>query len=158
MSILTIGDGIIQLSDILEVSDRKMSVTVTEYKKNPEPKPEKGFFKKLLYSERISYQKTYSFSCVVIKVKDGVQAYTDSNGYHSYQRYTFYTIYHDKDFKKYAKILGNSDDPNIIEKLCNIGMDRGLGYWLVPDYLDTHMKYDPTIKNKSDFINKYFNG
>lgn len=155
MAILNIGDGIIHSSDILEVSNRKMSVTVTEHKKNPEPKPQKGFFKKLMYSDVISYQKTYTFSCVVIKVKNGFQSYSDSSGSHMYQRHTFYTIYHDKDFKKYAKILGNSDDPNLIEKLCNIGMDRGLGYWLVPDYLDTHMKYDPEIKNKKDFIERY---
>ena len=113
----------------------------------------KGFFAKLAYSEKIYYDETKTFSCVILKVKSGTQIRGkvdgDGNfsGYNN-QLYDFYTIY---------------NDLNIIEFLVNNEsntLEVG-NFYAYPgvlkhsNYANTNMRYDSYIKTKQDFIERY---
>lgn len=175
MSKIMIGDCIINTEDIVEVSEKEISFSIKKYKPNPNPKPEKGFLKKLFYSNEITYYETEKYPCWVLKVFNGTQTvlpdnsdtdtiYIGSASYGTHKTYRFYTIYNDVKFLKNCKdlygelkddLLGDEARSKIIQKLCEIGMLRTLYGWQYPDHLDTCMQLDTSIKCKADVISKY---
>ena len=157
MSILMIGNKIIDIADIVEIEEKNITFSIKYTKKNPEPKPS-GFFARMMYSDTIEYFEDESYFCLVLKVKDGIQmrGKTDSSGnvsMTSNQLYDFYAVYNDKNL--IDRVQRDIDAGNT-EKVCEIGnYFIYFGMLRHPDFLTTNTHFDETIKTKQDFIKKY---
>jgi len=163
-TIIMLGNAVVNTSDIVNIEEKKVTFNITKTKPNPQPKPTKGFFKKLFYSDTIEYTVQETYTCLILKVKAGVQKVVHSkpkddetdifiNGSYSSsttnQLYDFYTIYNDKNFYNRVVEHGNR------EILCEIGNYPTLNGLYYPDYPNTNMTFDESIKTKEDFFNMY---
>lgn len=157
--ILLFGNtNVVSISDIVEIEEKNVSFSIRKTKKNPEPKPTKGFFAKLTYSDTITYYETKSYTCLILKVKGGTQmrGKVDDDGnvsMRSNQLYDFYTIYNDKgliDGVKQDLDDGNSEK---IREIGNFFAYPGILHY--SDYLNTNILFDKDISSKKDFIEKY---
>ena len=157
--ILLFGDcNIVNICDITEIEEKTVTFSVRKQKKNPEPKPTKGFFAKLAYSETITYYEKESYNCLILKVKGGTQlrGKMDDDGnvsMRSNQLYDFYTIFNNENLVKRVQEdidMGNKD--KIIE-IGNFFAYPGILHY--SDYLNTNMLLDKNISSKKDFIEKY---
>ena len=103
---LLFGDcNVVDIRDIVEIEEKTLSFSIEKQKKNPEPKPVKGFLAKLLYSETITYYEEEHYNCLILKVKGGMQmrGKVDGDGnvsMRSNQLYDFFTIYNDETLVK----------------------------------------------------------
>jgi len=164
-SIIMLGNSVIDVEDIVNIEEKTITFNIKKTKPNPQPKPTKGFFKKLFYSETIEYTVPETYSYLILKVKAGVQKVVHSKpkdgeteiyigGTYSQtttnQLYDFYTVYSDRNF--YNRVVEYGDR----QILCEIGNYPTLGGNLYyTDYANTNMEFDPTIKTKKDFFNRY---
>ena len=157
MAILLFGDSIIDSEDIVEVSEKNITFNVKHTKKNPKPKP-KGFFAKMAYSDTVTYFEEESYFFLKLKVKSRVQmrGKVDDNGnvsMQSNQVYDFYTVCNDK---KLIDRVRQDIAAGSTEKGCEIGnYFIYFGMLRFPNYVDTNVLVDETIKSKRDFIEKY---
>lgn len=160
--IILIGDNIVNTEDIVSIEEKSMSFSIAHEKPNPEPKPSKGFFKKLAYSDTITEYTYEKYSYLVLKVKAGTQTVLPENkssnddtisigraSYGTHQLYTFYMVYNDENFMNRLKNNQTED------RLIAVGNYRTLGGLKFPNYLKTNTMYDSEIASKSDFVNKY---
>ena len=157
MGILLFGDEIIETRDIVEIKEKYITFNVKHTKENPEPSP-KGFFAKIFYSDTITYYEQETYFCLELKVKGGVQmrGRADESGnisMKSNQLYDFYTVCNDKNLIRRVKEDVASGST---EKLCEIGnYFVYFGMLCYPDYLNTNVMVDESIKSRSDFVKKY---
>ena len=159
MSYLEIDKRIISTTDIVEIEEKLVTVQEEKQVKNPEPKPQKGFFAKMLYSETITKTIERKFSVVVIKVKAGMQVVTHTDQEtgatrnSSHQLFDFFAVCKDRDFCGAVMRASNRKDVEIEigNYYCYPGMLR------YPDYITTNVLIDPEICSKADFMRKYMN-
>ena len=157
--ILLFGDcNIVNICDIVDIEEKTVSFSIKKKKKNPEPKPTKGFFAKLAYSDTIIYYEEETYKCLIIKVKGGTQmrGNIDDNGnvsLHSNQLYDFYTIYNDENLVKRVQEDLDAENSEKIREIGNFFAYPGILHY--PDYLNTNMLLDKDISSKKDFIEKY---
>jgi len=179
-----IGDCFVHPDDIVSISERNVTLNVKKRKPNPKPKP-KGILGKALYSSTITVMEKHSYHVLVLKVEAGTQTVLPDPDEHSdfsvgrgsygtHQLYKFYAVCDNanliKDAKELQKELDGigSGDLNhqlsssqeerrttIIKALTEIGMDRALYGWVDPNFLDTSIMVDKSIRTKQDFIDKY---
>ena len=157
MHYLLIGDAIIDPSDIVEIEEKEISFSVKHTRKNPKPKPS-GFFASFSYSDTITTHKTETFTCLILKVKGGVQmrgkvSESGSVSMQSNQLYDFYTICNNK---RVIDLLQQDIDNGNTDKICEFGnYFVYFGVLCYDNYLETNTKIDEQIKSKKDFISKY---
>ena len=157
--ILLFGDtNVVSTSDIVEIEEKIVSFSVQKTKKNPEPKPTKGFFAKLMYSDTITYYERKSYTCLVLKVRGGTQmrGKVDDDGnvsLRSNQLYDFYTVYNDKGLVDAVKKDIEDGKNEKIREIGNFFAYPGVLYY--SDYLNTNMLFDKDVSSKKDFIEKY---
>lgn len=176
MAKIMIGDYLVHPSDIVSISERDVTLSVKIKKPNPKPKPN-GLFGKAFYSSTVTVMEKHKYHILVLKVAAGTQAVLPDPDDHSdfsvgrgsygtHQVYKFYTICDNAKFVTDAKALKKELDnvdfkpteerrSSIIKSLTELGMDRALYGWVDPDYLDTSVMIDKTIKSKQEFIDKY---
>lgn len=156
---LLFGDcNVVDVRDIVEIEEKTISFSVEKKKKNPEPKPAKGFLAKLLYSEIITYYEEEHYSCLILKVKGGTQmrGKVDNDGnvsLRSNQLFDFFTIYNDENLVKRVQEDLDSDKNEKIREIGNFFAYPGVLHY--SDYLHTNMLLDKDISTKADFIEKY---
>lgn len=157
MAILLFGDTIVHPEDIVEVSEQTISFNVKHTKKNPKPKP-KGFFAKMAYSDTVTYTEEETYFFLKLKVKGRVQmlGQVDDSGnvsMKSNQVYDFYTVCNNK---KLIDRVRQDVVADRTDKVCEIGnYFVYFGVLCYPNYVDTNVMVDETIKSKRDFIEKY---
>lgn len=148
-------NNVVNIDDIVDFEEKTITLSIAHTKKNPTPKPTKGFLAKLMYSDTITYHENESYFCLILKVKRGTQMIgnVDSSGNlsaRSNQLYGFFTIYNDEKFL--MRLKGNNSNERQIE-IGNFYHYPGVLHY--PDYLNTNMMLDQDIKSKDDFVNKY---
>ena len=157
--ILLFGDSnVVTIRDIVEIEEKIVTFSIEKTKKNPNPKPTKGFFAKLAYSDTITYYENKNYTCLILKVKGGTQmrGSMDNNGnisMHSNQLYDFYTIYNDIGLIEDVKRDLDAGSSEKIREIGNFFSYPGILHY--SDYLNTNMLFDRDISSKKDFIEKY---
>lgn len=157
MSLLIIGDTIINQNDIVEIEEKAIKFSVKHTKKNPKPRPS-GFLARLAYSDTITSYTDESYTCIILKVKAGIQmrgkvSESGNVSMHSNQLYDFYTICSDPEM---IKLLQQDIADGKTEKICEFGnFFVYFGMLRYDNYLETNTLLDRNIKNKRDFIEKY---
>lgn len=157
MGILLFGSGIVSTDDIVEIKEKTIIFNIKHTKKNPQPKP-KGFFAKMAYSDTITYYKEEQYSFLELKVKGGVQMRGKVNesgsvSMTSNQLYDFYAVCNNKKLIQRVKEDIAAGSTN---KVCELGnYFVYFGILCYPDYLNTNVLVDESIKSKKDFIEKY---
>ncbi len=184
MGKIMIGDCFVHPDDIVSISERNVTLNVKKRKPNPKPKP-KGILGKALYSSTITIMEKHSYHVLVLKVEAGTQTVLPDpddrsdfsigrGSYGTHQLYKFYAVCDNanlikdaKELQKELKEIGTGDLSNplsgsqeerrssIIKALTELGMEMSFHGWLVPDFLDTSVMIDKSIKTKQDFIDKY---
>lgn len=176
MDKIIIGDYFINSDDIVSISERDVTLNVKEKKPNPKPKP-KGLLSKALYSSTITVMEKHKYHVLVLKVAAGTKTVlpdsddrsdfsVGSGSYGTHSVYKFYLVCDSaklvKDAKSLKKELEDADfgpseerKVSIIQTLTDLGMDRALYGWVEPNFLDTSVMIDKSIKSKQDFIEKY---
>ena len=156
--ILLFDNNIVHTSDIVEIEEKKITFSIAHTEKNPEPKPTRGFWAKLFYFDTITTYTDEAFTCIVLKVKGGVQMRGKTDEYgnttmHANQLYDFYAIYNDS---KLIQLVQKDIERGNTDKVCAMGnYYRYFEMLRYPNYLTTNTLFDSTIKNKADFIAKY---
>lgn len=157
MAILLFGNTIVHPEDVVEVLEKSITFNVKHTKKNPKPKPS-GFFAKMAYSDTVTYFEEETYFFLELKVKGRVQmrGQVDDNGnvsMKSNQLYDFYTVCNNEKLIDRVRqdIAAGSTD-----KVCEIGnYFVYFGILCYPNYVDTNVMVDETIKSKRDFVEKY---
>ena len=150
--------NIVNISDIVEIEKKTVSFSIRKTKKNPDPKPTKGFLAKLAYSDTITYYENESYTCLILKVKGETQmrGKVDGDGnvsMRSNQLYDFYTIYNDNGLVDAVKKDIENGKNEKIREIGNFFAYPGILYY--SDYLNTNMLFDKDVSSKKDFIEKY---
>ncbi len=157
MGILLFGNTIVDTTDIVEIEEKEIVFSVEHTKKNPKPKPT-GFFAKLAYSDTITYHEEESFSCIILKVKGGVQmrgkvSESGNVSMQSNQLYDFYTICNSK---RLIELLKQDIAEGKTDKICEFGnYFVYFGMLCYDNYLETNTLLDESIKTKQDFLSRY---
>ncbi len=157
MSILIIGNTAINPMDIVEIEETEITFSVKHTKKNPKPAPS-GFFARMAYSDTITSYTEETYSCIILKVKGGVQmrgkvSESGNVSMQSNQLYDFYTVCSDK---RMIKLLQDDIAEGNTDKICEFGnYFVYFGMLCYDDYLKTNTLLDESIKTKQDFIDKY---
>ena len=152
------GYNLVYTCDIVEIEEKTVTFSVRKTKKNPEPKPTKGFFAKLAYSDTITYYEHESYTCIILKVRGETQmkGKVDDDGtvsLRSNQLYDFYTVYNDKGLIDAVKKDIEDGKSEKIREIGNFFAYPGVLHY--SDYLNTNMLLDKDISSKKDFIEKY---
>lgn len=150
--------NVVDISNIVEVEEKTIVFSIEKQKKNPEPKPTKGFFAKLAYSEFITYYEKERYTCLILKVKGGTQTRgkMDNEGNiscHTNQLYDFYTIYNNEMLITRVKEDLSAGNSEKIREIGNFFAYPGVLHY--SDYLNTNMLLDKDISSRQDFIDKY---
>lgn len=159
MAYLEIGGVIISPTDIAGVEERRVVVKVPVQTNNPEPKPQKGFLAKLMYSDTIEKTVELEYTVIELKVKGVTQIIskvdedTGAISNRSNQTYNFYAVCNDREFVDAMSRASNKKEVEleIGNFYCYPGM---LAY---SDYLTSNVIIDEDIESKEDFIAKYIN-
>lgn len=168
MGKIMLADHLINPDDITLISER--TPTFQTEPLPPKVKGLKGLLAPLEY-------RTEKYTCIVVKVSEGTrymppiehkdfEIRPDPIPVGEYEVYSYYTVFNDKNLLKRAKEYFDSirldlafteDVTKKINTLREIGMEMTFGRWTNRNYLNTNMHYDPSIKTKQDFIQKYLN-
>jgi len=180
MGRIMIGDCFVHPNDIVEIAERNVTLHVKKKKPNPKPKPS-GFFAKALYSSTVTVKEENKYHILVLKVQAGTQTvlpdpndhsdFSIGNGnYGTHKLYKFYTVCDNANLIDDAKAMQKelagfnpgdlSHQPSveqeerrtqIIKELGELGMGWSFG-WEVPDFLDTSVLIDKSIKTKQNLV------
>ncbi len=157
MAFLEINGTIIHPIDIVSVEEKRVVVKIPVKVNNPEPKPEKGFLAKLMYSDTMEKTVEVTYTVIEIKVKSKVQITTridkDTGAISNQnnQTYDFYTICSDEDFLEAMSLANNKEDVEL--EIGNFYCYPGtLAY---ANYINTNVIFDADVETKEDFVAKY---
>ena len=165
MNKIMLADHLINPDDITLIAER----TLTFQKELPSTA--KGLKSLLSMPE----YRTEKFTCIVVKVTEGTRYMppTEHQDFEicpiptpigEYEVYSFYTVFNDQRLlacaKEYFNAVSSEQYAYSGEKvntLCNMGMEMKFGRWVNRIYLENNMHFDPSIRTKQDFIQKYLN-